>query len=64
MSEARDNKRPPGVVWVSYCGRCGEPILAGRKRQDTSCPTCPTVGLALRQFPKIRYARYSLDWTR
>jgi hypothetical protein len=60
----RDNKKPPDVVWVSYCVRCGEPIFAGRKRQDTSCPTCPIVGLTKRQFPKIRHARYRLEWSR
>lgn len=50
-------KHPPSTVWVSFCTRCGIPILASKSRNvRTSCPTCPAAA-----DPVVKLARYRLE---
>lgn len=44
--------QPPNEVWVSWCARCGNPIIAHHTKALTDCPTCPYPG------GRVRYARY------
>jgi hypothetical protein len=52
--------RPPKLVWVSWCSRCGIAILAGLRRDRTSCPTCPVSALDGWKGPRVRFSRYVL----
>ena len=47
--------QPPPVVFVSYCTRCGGPIVADVKPHDTRCPNCP---ITPRGGPKVQCLRY------
>lgn len=49
---------PPLRVWVSYCSRCGVPIVADTKRHGASCPDCP---LEPDMGPAVLLARYALE---
>lgn len=46
---------PPAEVWVAYCRRCGEPIVAMLR---PSCAVCANCGS--RHACRVRYARYKL----
>lgn len=50
-------KSAPTTIWVAWCDRCGNPIIAERRAFDgwrTSCPTCP-FGVGC-----VKVARYQL----
>lgn len=49
-------KAPPAIVFVSWCTRCGGPIVANLEPNiHTVCPDCPG------RSPRIIVTRYRLD---